>query len=1459
MTDQLQVALTAVELREGALLAWGAVGAEWRRDELIGLLTAYGDGEQLLDEMVDLALIVETPSGNYRSRSAETVRLLATLRQAFRTEAILAGRPLVLDYRFIQRPRRRPRRDIPARQFTAAVGRSLGNAGNAALQTLAPTHVSAFQERSTRHVLAALATPDAGGVVVTAGTGSGKTIAFYMPMIAWICDNQTRPQGVLALALYPRNELLKDQLRALVAFALRLQGTGGVATPITLGTWFGSTPPSARLVREGQADSWRRVSDGFVCPFLHCPNDGCEDSVLVWPNSEIRADVELLRCSGCGTEIPGSLLRLTRDSVRANPPRVMLSTTESLNRQLSSPENLRAFGITQNGLRAILLDEVHTYEGTTGAQNAYLFRRLRKALGYDPLWAGLSATLADAEGFFGRLVNLDAGRVSVVEPEVSELEESGAEYLVALRHNPHGSTGSLSTTIQTAMLLSRTLDPMVGNPFNPPVDSTGIFGSRLFAFTDKLDTTNRLYWDLLDAEGWAWPGRASQNTSPLTLAHLRSQAQSALPAGRREDASLRDGDGQYWWLPELLGHELDGDVQKHVGRTSSQDSGVAADAEVVVATASLEVGFDDDRVGAVLQHKAPHDVAQFLQRKGRAGRNAATRPWTVVVLSDWGRDREAWDAYDALFSPVVPPRSLPLANLYVQRIQAVYSLLDWLAERLNYRRDSTWADSAGPADMLATDPRWRSRTEERQARLASLLDALLRDGPERGALIRHLRRSLSLGNGPVADVTLDKILWESPRPLLAAVVPTLRRRLRDQWASERPASDDSGVRTRTPLRDFVPGNLFDDLLVPDVEFQVPWARGEVVVEHLPALRAIREFLPGNVSRHFGVWATNKRHWVALPSTLATDGSHLVDVETFGGVPLDDVVVNGRNTRVFAPSRVSLDPVDLAISDASSMRAEWIFHATPLGVGTHLPLTGAVGSFFAEATAHLHSQGGGVRVVRFAESGRGVLWTNGQASPRRIRFNSAESDPSQGTALGVEIHADGLRCRVRLPRMDGPPTPVERTEWMRELIASDGGFPEEMTEFDRTNLADATEVVAAGWEWQSGAPDNRLFAAALREAATTIGVLDPINPGTFSMWLDDPAITGVLRDHLQASRSAERSEEWMAWSQRRFTLAAAHVLLDALAGSSSGVDADELLVDLDPEEDGGFYVSEQSPGGTGQIEALTLGLIEEPERLPMAIADALRVTDIELLDEQLRSVVDSDDPNVRAAVAGLAGAWAKGHEAVRHATATLDAAITDAGLVLDHSARVALSTRLAGPGADADFLLELREWLLARDAAENRSGLAVEPRTLAALLCRRTEVDSFLHLDTPEESRRARAVANVVWPWGRAARSRRAFNPYSDHLEGSTELLREHWHSPVETLEVEDWNSEIRADAHARLRAHGELLVRVPAAHKRVLRTALIDLHTVPVEVGPLWCYPEVLGVHDRGPAVEARLMLRESW
>lgn len=54
----------------------------------------------------------------------------------------------------------------------------------------------------------------------------------------------------------------------------------------------------------------------------------------------------------------------------------------------------------------------------------------------------------------------------------------------------------------------------------------------------------------------------------------------------------------------------------------------------MIATASLEVGFNDPSVGMVIQHKAPRNVASYLQRKGRAGRSRTMRPWMVAVLSN---------------------------------------------------------------------------------------------------------------------------------------------------------------------------------------------------------------------------------------------------------------------------------------------------------------------------------------------------------------------------------------------------------------------------------------------------------------------------------------------------------------------------------------------------------------------------------------------------------------------------------------------------------------------------------------------------------------------------------------------------------------------------------------------------------------------------------------------------------
>jgi hypothetical protein len=456
---------------------------------------------------------------------------------------------------------------------------------------------------------------------------------------------------------------------------------------------------------------------------------------------------------------------------------------------------------------------------------------------------------------------------------------------------------------------------------------------------------------------------------------------------------------------------------------------------------------------------------------------------------------------------------------------------------------------------------------------------------------------------------------------------------------------------------------------------------------------------------------------------------------------------------------------------------------------------------------------------------------------------------------VEIYADGIQGRVVLPQFEHPPTLIERSEWLRELIITGADLPEDMSVFDRDALADSADAFSVMWRWGSGDPDLHQFADGMQRAAIRMDLLDPTNPGTLSTWIGDMDVLSSVRDHLLASRVYERTSGWLESLKTRFTVSAAETLLAALAD----VDAEDLVIDLDPDEPGTFYISEQSPGGTGHIESLTIALLEEPERLPIAIADVLRPNDMELLDEQLRSVISSGNATVRAAIDQLVRSWSGGHQAVQSATAQLDTALDAAGLTLSHAARTALTTRLAGPGASPTFLEEVQHWLVARDDAERSCGMEVRPRVLAALLAERSEADSFLHLEQPNERRRSRAIANVLWPWGSSVQSTGYFNPYVDRVGRSIETLRRQWRPSVQICEFSDWNDDRRVQVHDLLRSNGEVILKVPTASRRSLRAALLDLQVMPVEVGPLWCYPEVLGVHDLGQFVDARFVLRETW
>ena len=143
---------------------------------------------------------------------------------------------------------------------------------------------------------------------------------------------------------------------------------------------------------------------------------------------------------------------LTRDRMAKTPPDLVFTTTEMLNRSMGDSQYGHVFGIAAEKMpQMVLLDEVHTYTETHGAQVAYLLRRWQKVIDKKVQLTGLSATLQSAEEFFTQLTGLSPGSVEEISPGENQLAE-GMEYQLVLRGDPVSGTSLLSTSIQTAML-----------------------------------------------------------------------------------------------------------------------------------------------------------------------------------------------------------------------------------------------------------------------------------------------------------------------------------------------------------------------------------------------------------------------------------------------------------------------------------------------------------------------------------------------------------------------------------------------------------------------------------------------------------------------------------------------------------------------------------------------------------------------------------------------------------------------------------------------------------------------------------------------------------------------------------------------------------------------------------------------------------------------------------------------
>jgi hypothetical protein len=1359
--------LSVIEQEETRLLSWGCYDVALGVDDFRRLLAevapaplraawlalssgGWGNLDDLVDEMERAGLLFRTGNdGNlYRSRFAEGVRLTVHLRQLFRAEDWNSGPRLVSDLKLHLTPRRYPKRDQDADQcwadlkplcweedlqreaFQALTRRTDGKAYDFA----------GFQRRAFQRVLSAYRSKSRSGTVISAGTGTGKTLSFYLPALLGLITELSggEPPSPRVVSTYPRNVLLADQLREAVSEAMKLAPvlTARGLRLIRFGALLGQTPwdswfEDAQGYR-ARRGNWKRVDKGWIVPFLKSPVQPDQD--LVWRDEDRRGGRTCLYRAGAvggPPDVPDGVLALTREQIQRRPPDVLFVSLEMLNREMGSPDWARAFGIGEGvpAPRLLLLDEVHAYEGVGGAQIAWVLRRWQHwAKAKDLHVVGLSATLREAASHLSRVSGVPAAAVAELKPLDAEYETEGMEYNVAVKGDPASGTALLSTTIQTGMVLTRLLTPRhapVGEGSEDELDAAAFFARKVFGFTDNLDSLNRWYSDFSDAE------------RSMRLARHRLHPAHRTPPRGAPESLIRamDAEGQLWELPRRLGHKLETPLQ--ITRCSSQDPGANAGSDVVVASASLEVGYDDPDVGAVLHHKRPTSLASFVQRKGRAGRRRGTRPWTVVVLSDYGADRWAFQNAETLFQPELDRISLPIHNPHVLRVQATYFLIDWLGHRIGNGRPFAYLASASEA------------AAPRRAAIAILREMIGR-GPAwdefRTTFRSVFQRGWGTGEAELSEADLDAILWNPPRPLLREVIPTLLRKLEVEWRYADPARadqlEDRGAYR--PLPHFLPAATFAELNPTETRLAFADDRED---EFLGVGRALTEVCPGRVSKRYALRVGEPGYWLAYSERLArSSGLHVAPVRAL----FADRVLLGSigGVRVYEPLGAELRHRPKQVADQSTSAWEWNAHLAARGTAQHLPaFEGTPWLGQLRLSALLHRDYSAIEVTRYTRSCRYEIRTQGELFRGRVTLSGTGEDGGEcAEAVGFRLRVDGLRLELApdhltvVPPLDESILSRFRADYYSDLVRASDVLAERMNAFQgewlwQTSMAMLSSTAIANHcsleEAQALLAGQRVQAARkVLDRIFQVRDLDDDREAPQSESRRKVEILGFWEDcavraeieKLERSLWSASGPTFEDWIRRRYVATLGQALRAAAAGIAPDVAEDDLAVDVQWEQDGGVacFLTETSPGGLGQVERIVQQIRCDPARFERTLLGVLEVCPRDRLSNALwhaarhaaRPPGGARNNAVQQAFQLVRGADT--FHSQEEARDALRAALEAVGLPAAREVVVALNLRLLRAGTSSDTDLWVRRLRRLHQRAARQIGADLDPRVFAYL-------------------------------------------------------------------------------------------------------------------------------------------------
>lgn len=237
-------------------------------------------------------------------------------------------------------------------------------------------------------------------VVVSTGTGSGKTNCFVIPVINELLrekEQGTLNDGVRAVFIYPMNALANDQIKGLREILMNYPD-------IRFGVYNGGTE--------------NKETDAIKLYEAMYANEKYPELRKRLPNEEV-----------------------SRDEMKKHPPHILFTNYAMLEHMLFRPGDDIIF--SNSNFKFVVLDEAHVYAGATGIETSFLMGRLKGRINGErkPQFILTSATLGDGSS---------ASNERVVEfaKRLTGCDFSTDDIIAAYRENPQKSVEIKKYSIQ---------------------------------------------------------------------------------------------------------------------------------------------------------------------------------------------------------------------------------------------------------------------------------------------------------------------------------------------------------------------------------------------------------------------------------------------------------------------------------------------------------------------------------------------------------------------------------------------------------------------------------------------------------------------------------------------------------------------------------------------------------------------------------------------------------------------------------------------------------------------------------------------------------------------------------------------------------------------------------------------------------------------------------------------------